>query len=287
MTTLPGHQPQRRCRIWIFLIRKGGSAKTTSSVNFAAALAYLFGRRVLLVDLDPQGNATRHMGLSPASLNGTVNTLFTTLAADPRSVIYPVSFTIGRKAYQMDVMPAKRDLDETDLSMKATQAGMFKPVITALQGDYDDIVIDTRPTRSLLTLSAMIPATHAIIPMEAGVFALDALEDSLMDIHEVKNGLNPELKLVGILPTRVKESTNLSRAILGDAANAYDHLLIRYTERAEDGAEVPKLLYVRDSVLLGEAPAYGMPGIAYRLSENAAAQDYLKLAEVLHHAQET
>jgi chromosome partitioning protein len=179
-------------------------------------------------------------------------------------------------------MPAKRDLDETDLSMKATQAGMFKPVIEALQEDYDDIVIDTRPTRSLLTLSAMITATHGVIPMEAGVFALDALEDTLSDISEVRNGLNPHLKLVGILPTRVKENTNLSRAILGDAAESYDHLLIRYVEKTDGEQGTQKVLFIRDGILLGEAPAYGVPGIAYKLGENAAAHDYLKLAEVLH-----
>lgn len=277
---------QRRCRVWVFMIRKGGSGKTTTSVNFAAGLVYLFGRRVLLVDLDPQGNTTRHLGINSKQLDGTVNTLFTTLGTDPHSVIQPVSFTVNRKTYQLDVMPAKRDLDDTDLSMKATQAGMFKPIIEALAEDYDDIVIDTRPTRSLLTLSAMISATHAVLPMEAGVFALDSLEDSLTDINEVKNGLNPSLKVVGILPTRVRESTNLSRAVLGDAAGNYDHLLIRYTEAGDGGVDVPKLLYIRDSVLLGEAPAYGIPGIAYRLGDNVAAQDYLKLTEVLH-AQET
>src|SRR6266567_2203531 len=192
---------RRVARVWIFLIRKGGSAKTISSVNFASALAFM-GRKVLLIDLDPQGNTSRHMGLNPKALLGTVNTLFTTIGTKPHGVIYPVSFVINKQTYTLDVMPAARDLDETDLSMKATQVGMFIPIIEALKGDYDDIVIDTRPTRSMLTLSGMIPATHVIIPMEAGVFALDALEDTLSDIEEVRNGLNPSLKLVGILPTR-------------------------------------------------------------------------------------
>lgn len=276
---------RKLARVWIFLIRKGGSAKTISSVNFAAALATQ-GRKVLFVDLDPQGNGTRHFGLRPGELTDTVNTLFTTIGVDPRSVIRTVSFTVNRKTYTLDVMPAKRDLDETDLSMKATQAGMFKPIIEALREDYDDIVIDTRPTRSLLTLSAMITATHAVVTMEAGVFALDALEDTLSDINEVRNGLNPQLKLVGILPTRVKEHTNLSRAILGDAADSYDHLLIRYVDKADGEQGTPKVLFIREGVHLGEAPAYGIPGIAWKLGENAAAHDYLKLAEVLH-VQET
>jgi chromosome partitioning protein len=268
-------------RVWIFLIRKGGSAKTTSAVNFAAALAYRFGRKVLLVDLDPQSNATTHVGINPKTLSSSVNTLFTTVGVDPHDVIIPVSFVISKQRFQFDVMPANRDLDETDLSMKATQVGLFSPIIDALADDYEDIIIDTRPTRSLLTLSGMIPATHAIIPMEAGIFALDALEDSLKDINEVRTGLNPDLKLVGVLPTRVRETTNLSREVLGSAAGQYDRLLIRYSDTDSNGSKIERVLYIRDGVKLGEAPVYGIPGIVHEPRDNASL-DYLKLAEVLH-----
>lgn len=267
---------KRLARVWIILIRKGGSGKTTTAVNLAAALVYLFGRKVCLVDLDPQGNATKHVGLMRLD-HGTVNTLFTEIGVDPKNVIYPASFTLARHTYQVDVMPAALDLDETDISMKATQVGLFKPVIEALAPLYDDIIIDTRPTRSYLTLSAMITATHAVIPMEAGVLALDTLAGTIQDITEVRRGLNPDLKLIGILPTRVREHTNLSRDVLVDTSNQHDSLLIRYQDQG-----TPKVLYVRDSTLIGEAVAYGIPGIAYRLSENIAAQDYLRVAEVLH-----
>lgn len=262
-------------RVWIWLIRKGGSAKTISAVNFAAGLARA-GRKVLLIDFDPQADATRHMGINPRELKQSVNTLFTTIGVDPKSVIQTRSFTIGRQTYEIDVLPAHKSLDETDLSMQATQVGMFKPVIEALREDYDDIVIDTRPTRSLLTISALISATHAVIPMEAGVFALDALEDTLEDINNVKTGLNSGLKLVGILPTRVRDATNLAGAVLGEADRRYGDLLIRY--QADDGQ---RLLFIRDSVKMGEAPSYGIPGIAYEPG-NFAALDYLKCVEVLN-----
>jgi chromosome partitioning protein len=270
----------KRARVWLFAIRKGGSAKTTSAVNFAASLVYRFDRKVRLIDLDPQGNATTHVGINPQSLTFSVNTLFTTIGIDPHAVIHPISFTVAGRQYQFDVIPAKRDLDDTDLSMKATQVGLFKPIIDALSEDCDDIIIDTRPTRSMLTISALVPATHVIIPMEAGVFALDALKDTEDDINNVKKGLNPDLKLVGILPTRVRENTNLSKVILGEAAKEYDRLFIRYQENGES-----RLLFIHDSVRIGEAPAYGVPGIAYD-PKNAAVLDYLKMAEVLH-AQET
>ena len=266
----------RRARVWIFLIRKGGSGKTTSAVNFASLLTYLFNRRVCLIDLDPQGNATTHCGINPETLTSSVNTLFTEIGVDPHSIVESRIFPINGKGYRIDILPAKRDLDETDLSMKATQVGLLKPIIDTLSEDYDDIIIDTRPTRSMLTISALVPATHAIIPMEAGVFALDALKDTEGDINNIKKGLNPGLKLVGILPTRVRESTNLSRVILGEAAKNYDHLLMRYQEQDES-----RLLLIHDSVKLGEAPAYGMPGIAYD-PKGAAVLDYVKFTEVLH-----
>jgi chromosome partitioning protein len=273
-------QKQKRTRVWIFLIRKGGSGKTTTAVNFAALLTCLFNRRVRLIDLDPQGNATTHFGINPETLTSSVNTLFTEIGVSPHSIIQPARFAVSGKEYQVDVLPAKRDLDDTDLSMKATQVGLLKPIIDALSEDCDDIIIDTRPTRSMLTISALVPATHAIIPMEAGVFALDGLKDTQGDINNVKQGLNPGLKLVGVLPTRVRESTNLSRVILGEAAKNYDHLLMRYQEQGES-----RLLLIHDSVRLGEAPAYGVPGIAYD-PKSTAVQDYVKLTEVLH-AQET
>jgi chromosome partitioning protein len=266
----------KKARVWLFVIRKGGSGKTTSAVNFAASLAYRFARKVRLIDLDPQGNATAHLGINPQSLILSVNTLFTTIGVDPHSVIHPVSFTVSGHCYGIEVIPAKRDLDDTDLSMKATQVGLFNPIIESLSEDCDDIVIDTRPTRSMLTISALVPATHVIIPMEAGVFALDALKDTQDDIDNVKRGLNPGLKLVGILPTRVRENTNLSRTILGEAVKGYDHLFIRHKDKGES-----RLLLIHDSVRLGEAPAYGVPGLAYD-AKNVAVLDYLRLAEVLH-----
>lgn len=270
----------KRTRVWVLIIRKGGSGKTTTAVNFAALLTCLFNRRVRLIDLDPQGNATTHFGINPATLTSSVNTLFTEIGVSPHSIIQPARFTVSGREYQVDLLPAKRDLDDTDLSMKATQVGLLRPIIDALSEDCDDIIIDTRPTRSMLTISALVPATHAIIPMEAGVFALDGLKDTQSDINNVKQGLNPNLKLVGILPTRVRENTNLSKVILGEAAKGFDHLLMRYEEQGES-----RLLLIHDSVRLGEAPAYGVPGIAYD-AKNPAVRDYIKFTEVLH-AQET
>src|SRR5260370_38706581 len=116
-------------RVFIFLIRKGGSGKTTSSVNFAAALAANYNRRVLLVDLDPQANATPHMGINSRELKKSINTLFTTVGVDPHSVIVPAQFIVSDMLFGIDVLPATSDLDNTDLSMQATNIGIFRPSI--------------------------------------------------------------------------------------------------------------------------------------------------------------
>lgn len=262
-------------RVFIWAIRKGGSAKTTSAVNFAAGLARLYNRRVLLIDLDPQANTTSHMGVDPRALTLSVDSLFTTVGIDPHRVILSRPFQVSKQPYTIDLLPAQKSLDATDRSMQATQVGMFTPVIEALGTDYDDIVIDTRPTRSLLTIAALIASTHVVIPMEAGVFALDALDDTIEDIENVRKGLNPDLKIVGILPTRVRDATNLAGAVLGEANKKYGDMLIRYHDG--DGQRV---LFIRDSVRLGEAPSYGIPGIAYE-PNNFAALDYLKCVEVI------
>src|SRR5882762_1300723 len=107
---------RKRARVYIIFIRKGGSAKTTTAVNLVAALAYRFKRKVLLIDLDPQANATSHMGINPRAITKSVNTLFTTIGVDPHDVITPTQFTIKGRPFQVDVMAATRDLDETDLS---------------------------------------------------------------------------------------------------------------------------------------------------------------------------
>src|SRR5450755_1629909 len=112
-------------RTWIWAIRKGGSAKTTSAVNFAAGMARLYNRRVLLIDLDPQANTTSHMGINPRTLTLSVDSLFTTVGIDPHSVIIPRPFTVNKQAYTIDLLPAQKSLDATDRSMQATQVGMF------------------------------------------------------------------------------------------------------------------------------------------------------------------
>ncbi len=248
-------------KVYSIVIRKGGSGKTTTAVNLTQALLQR-RRRVLLVDLDPQGDSTKHVGLRPRQLHQSINTLFTKIGVDPHDIVQTTE-------YGLSIMPANRDLEETDRSMKATQVGLLKPIIEALAEDYEYIIIDTRPAESYLTFNALFASTHALIPMQTEYFAMDGLVDTLKDISDVKRGLNPSLTLVGILPTQVRATTNLAKTVLEEVGQEYHQLILPVS--------------IRHSVKLGEAAYAGMPGLLYA-PESEAAKDYIRLAEVIDHA---
>ncbi len=239
-------------KILCIVIRKGGSGKTTTAVNLAEALRQR-KRRVLLIDLDPQGDSTKHLGLRPRQLRQSINTLFIKIGVDPRDMVQTTESGLA-------LIPANRDLEDTDRSMKATQVGLLKPIIEALAPDYDYIILDTRPAESILTINALIASTHVLIPMQAEYFAMDGLVDTLQDISNVKKGLNPQLKIVGILPTQVRATTNLAKT-----------------------RQLVLPVSIRHSVRLGEAAYAGMPGLIYA-PDSEAAKDYVRLAEVIDHA---
>jgi chromosome partitioning protein len=249
-------------KVYSIVIRKGGSGKTTTAVNFAQALRER-GRRVLLVDLDPGADATKHVGLKPRELHQSINTLFTKIGVDPRDIVQMTKSGLA-------ILPATRELEATDRSMKATQVGLLKPIVETLSQDYDYIIIDTKPAESYLTFNALIASTHVLIPMQTEYFAMDGLVDTLQDISDVKRGLNPHLTLVGILPTQVRAKTNLAKTVLEEVGQEYRQLILPVS--------------IRHSVKLGEAAYAGMPGLLYA-PESEAARDYVRLAEVIDRAE--
>lgn len=245
-------------RVIAVTLRKGGSGKTTTSVNLATALT-LKGKKVLLVDLDPQANATISVGVDPTTLSKHINTLFTDIDTQASEVIVKTDFGLY-------LLPSHPDLADTEAGMKATQIGLLKGLLDPLDDSFDYIVIDTPPSESFLTVNALAVADEVLIPLQAHFLALKGLQDVLDEVEQVKKGLNPKLKVAGILPTLVNSRTNVSKIIIEDIKDKYGQLLYP--------------LRVDFSIRHAEASLAGKPIVIYD-PKHQGSLAYLKLADLI------
>jgi len=239
-------------------LRKGGSGKTTTAINLAASL-HKKGKRVLLVDLDPQANATVSIGIDPYAIPYNINHLFTDIAVQPHQVIV-------QDSHGLHLLPSHPDLAQTEAGMKATQIGLLKGMLEPLEDSYDFIIIDTPPSESYLAVNALAYADEVIIPLQAHFLALQGLSQALQQIEQVKQGLNPKLKVAGILATMVNPRTNISRVVLEQVQEAYPELLYPF--------------WVDYSVKHSEATLAGVP-IIYFDQFHSGSEAYNKLADTL------
>ncbi len=237
-------------------LRKGGSGKTTTAVNLATAL-HQYGKQVLLIDLDPQSNATLAVGIDPTTLRVHINHLFTSIDITPVQAI-------TRTSFGLDVIPAHPDLAQTETGMRATQVGMLRGLIEPLENLYEYIIIDTPPSESYLAVNALAVANEVIIPLQAHYLALQGLAQALTQIDQVKRGLNPEIRVAGILPTMVNARANISRTVMDQVREAYPHLLYPFQ--------------IDYSVKHPEASLAGQPIVLYDPSHQGSIA-YLQLAE--------
>ena len=237
-------------------LRKGSSGKTTTAVNLAAAL-HQKGKRVLLVDLDPEANATLAVGIDPTTLSKHINHLFTSIDVQPTEVITQTTFGLP-------ILPSHPDLASTQSGMKATQVGLLRSLLTQLESRYDLIILDTPPAESYMAVNALVAADEVIIVLQAHFLALQGLSQALTQIQQVRSGLNPDLHVAGILPTLVNPRTNISRTVLEDAQQAYPDLLLP--------------LAVEWSVKHIEASLAGQPIVIYDPTHQGAIA-YMELAE--------
>jgi chromosome partitioning protein len=239
-------------------MRKGGSGKTTTTVNLAAALA-LRGRRVLLIDLDPQANATVAVGIDPTAIPKHVGHLFSDPALEPWRVTYDVG-------NGLHVMPSHVDLARIESGMKATDVYALKTLLEPLRDTYDYIVVDTPPSESLLTANALTFTDEVIIPLQAHYFAMEGLAQAIEQIDKVKKGLNPSIRIIGILPTMINPRTNISKSVLDSAKEAYPDLVYPFG--------------VDYSVRHPEATLAGVPIVIWE-PDHSGAVAYKRLAEVV------
>jgi chromosome partitioning protein len=250
-------------KIFCIANQKGGVGKTTTTVNLAAGLAKV-GQRVLMVDLDPQGNATMGSGVEKRKLEYSVYDVLLESATIAEARVKSDKLIAGGCSY--DILGANRELAgaEVELVDVERREKRLKKALDAVASEYDFVLIDCPPSLSLLTLNGLCSAHGVIVPMQCEYFALEGLTDLVNTIKQVNANLNKDLLIIGLLRVMFDPRISLQQQVS-------DQLKAHFSDKVFDTV-IPR------NVRLAEAPSYGLPGVVFDpLSKGA--QSFLSFAE--------
>jgi chromosome partitioning protein len=248
-------------RVFAIANQKGGVGKTTTAVNLAASLA-VAERRTLLIDGDPQGNATSGTGIERDAFDRTTYDILIGTATIRHARVRGVQFQ------HLDVVPATPDLAgaEVELVDAADRERRMRQAIDEVRDDYDFVLIDCPPSLGLITLNMLAAADALLIPLQCEYYALEGLSQLLNTVHLIQHSVNPSLTIAGVLLTMYDARLNLSRQVAADAREYF-------------GAQVFDTVVPRN-VRLAEAPSFGKPIILYDV-QSIGAQAYVAVAHEL------
>jgi chromosome partitioning protein len=247
-------------KIFCIANQKGGVGKTTTAVNLAAGLVRI-GQRVLVVDLDPQGNATMGSGVDKRTLEHSVYEVLLEAVS-----VSDACVRADKAGY--DVLGANRELSGAEVELVGVERRQdrLRTALAACDADYDFVLIDCPPSLSLLTLNGMCAAHGVVVPMQCEYFALEGLTDLVNTIKQIHASLNPRLQIIGLLRVMYDPRMTLQQQVS-------EQLKLHFGDKVFDSV-IPR------NVRLAEAPSYGLPGVVFDPTAKGA-QAYVEFAEEL------
>ena len=239
--------------------QKGGVGKTTTNINLAACLA-IKGKKILILDIDPQGNTTSGVGISKKNLDVTTHEILVEDTYHPEEAILSTGIP------NLDIMPASVQLAGAEVEMieLAGREKRLKRAIDVLKPKYDYIFIDCPPSLGILTINSLTAVDSVLIPIQCEFYALEGVSQLMSTIDIVRRNMNPDLKIEGVILSMFDGRTNLSIQVVEEVK--------KYFKEKGSTTVIPR------NVRLAEAPSYGMPVIQYD-PKSAGAQAYMEFAD--------
>lgn len=247
-------------KILAFANQKGGVGKTTSAVNVAASLG-IIGKKTLIIDLDPQGNATSGVGIPKRSLKGTVKEVLCG-ENDIKNVILSTSFK------NLDIIPTNVSLSGAEFDLYNDEGSEYnlKDALDKIKDDYDYVIIDCPPSLGMLTINAFVASDGIVVPMQAEFYAVEGLSQLISTTKRVKKLYNEDLNITGILITMYNKRLLLSMQVMDELQKYYPDKLFSTC--------------ISRNVKLSEAPGFGKP-VYYHDKHSKGANEYLDIAREL------